>query len=87
VARVGGLADTVVDAGEMALSAGVATGIQFSPVDRDSLSAAIEKAVTLWRDKPTWKRIQANGMATDVSWARPARRYSALYRDLIAASG
>jgi starch synthase len=31
VARVGGLADTVVDANEAALTAGVATGIQFHP--------------------------------------------------------
>ena len=32
VARVGGLADTVVDANEMAIATGVATGVQFSPV-------------------------------------------------------
>ena len=33
VARIGGLADTVIDANDAALSAGVATGFQFSPVD------------------------------------------------------
>ena len=32
VARVGGLNDTVIDASEMAMQAGVATGIQFAPV-------------------------------------------------------
>ena len=32
VARVGGLTDTVIDANEAALAAGVATGIQFAPV-------------------------------------------------------
>ena len=31
VARVGGLADTVIDANEMAIAAGVATGVQFYP--------------------------------------------------------
>ena len=31
VARVGGLADTVIDANDAALSAGVATGVQFEP--------------------------------------------------------
>ncbi|MGH7051474.1 MAG: glycogen synthase GlgA, partial [Acetobacteraceae bacterium] len=31
VARTGGLADTVIDGNEMALAAGVATGIQFAP--------------------------------------------------------
>ena len=34
VARTGGLADTVIDANDAALAAGVATGIQFSPVSR-----------------------------------------------------
>ena len=34
VARVGGLADTVIDANEAALAAGVATGVQFAPPAR-----------------------------------------------------
>ena len=33
VARTGGLADTVIDANDAALNAGVATGFQFTPVD------------------------------------------------------
>ena len=33
VSRVGGLADSVIDANEAALAAGVATGIQFWPAD------------------------------------------------------
>ena len=39
VARTGGLADTVIDANEAALSAGVATGVQFAPVDAGPLRA------------------------------------------------
>ena len=35
VARVGGLADTVIDANEMALAAGAGTGVQFAPVTRE----------------------------------------------------
>jgi len=84
VARVGGLADTVIDANEMALAAGVATGIQFAPPTRDALEAAIARAVRLWRQPNAWGRIQRNGMASDVGWARPARRYAALYRELAA---
>ncbi len=83
VARVGGLADTVIDANDMALAAGVATGIQFSPVERDRLEAALMRAVTLFHDRPTWRRLQRNGMATDVSWRMPARRYADLYRGLL----
>jgi starch synthase len=83
VARVGGLADTIVDANDMALAAGVATGLQFSPVERDRLEAALLRAVALFHDRPTWRRLQKNGMAADVSWQRPARRYADLYRSLL----
>ncbi len=82
VARVGGLADTVIDANEMALAAGVPTGIQFAPPTRDTLEAAIARAARLWRQPDAWSRIQRNAMASDVGWARPARRYAELYREL-----
>jgi starch synthase len=82
VARVGGLADTVIDANPMALAAGVATGIQFAPVTTDMLRAAIQRTASLYRDPKTWQRMQANGMATDVSWTGPARAYAVLYREL-----
>ena len=39
VARVGGLADTVIDANEMALAAGAGTGVQFAPVTRGTSSS------------------------------------------------
>jgi len=82
VARVGGLADTIVDANEMALAAGVGTGLQFAPVTDLMLSSAIARAGDLWRDKAVWSRMQQNGMAADVGWSRPARHYAALYRSL-----
>jgi starch synthase len=68
VARTGGLADTVIDANPAALNAGVATGIQFSPVDLSSLRKAIRRAVTLYR--------------TPGVWDRSAAEYAALYADL-----
>ena len=34
VSRVGGLADTVIDANEAAIEAGVATGIVFAPAEQ-----------------------------------------------------
>lgn len=85
VGRVGGLADTVIDASPVALAAGVATGVQFAPVTAEMLRAAIERTVALFRDGAVWRRLQARGMATDVSWRDPARRYARLFRDLVAA--
>ncbi|MFY9778907.1 MAG: glycosyltransferase, partial [Candidatus Baltobacteraceae bacterium] len=84
VARVGGLADTVIDANEMALAAEVATGIQFAPPSREALEAALGRANALFRVPAVWKRLQLNGMRSDVSWRRPARRYAQLYRDALA---
>ena len=84
VSRVGGLADTVIDANPMALGAGVATGIQFAPPTAERLAAAISRTGQLFADKPVWARLQANGMAADVSWRGPARDYARLYRSLVA---
>jgi starch synthase len=86
VARVGGLADTIIDANEMAIASGVATGIQFAPISAEGLDVAIQRTVDLFADQSSWRRTQLNGMLTDVSWRKAAGRYAALYRDLVAKS-
>ena len=87
VARVGGLADTIIDANDAALAAGVATGIQFAPVEAAALQRTIARTIDLYEDKPTWAGMQKRGMKTDVSWARSAARYAALYKGLAGAGG
>jgi starch synthase len=82
VARVGGLADTVSDANEMALVAHAGNGLQFAPVTREALALTLERAVSLWRDRPTWRRLQQHAMSADVGWHRPARQYATLFREL-----
>ncbi|HEY1943692.1 MAG TPA: glycogen synthase GlgA [Roseiarcus sp.] len=82
VARVGGLADTVIDANDAAINAGVATGVQFSPPDVGPLSYALDRALAHFRDVATMRRLRLNGMRADVSWRGPAKRYAALYRAL-----
>ncbi|WCT74308.1 glycogen synthase GlgA [Sphingomonas naphthae] len=85
VARVGGLADTVIDAGPYALAQGVATGFQFPAGSIPAMRAALTNAKALYDGDPvTWARIQRNGMATDVSWASAARHYAALFRQIAA---
>jgi starch synthase len=83
VARTGGLADTIIDANEAALAAGVATGIQFTGVSRETLTAAIARAVRLYADCATWATIQKRGMRSDFSWDRSGLRYAQLYRGLL----
>jgi starch synthase len=85
VARVGGLADTVIDANEAALRDGVATGFQFSPVDADPLAVAIERACELFTDTMAWQRVVKRAMTRDVGWGVAAGAYHALYQRLVAA--
>lgn len=82
VSHVGGLADTVIDANDAAVAAGVATGIQFSPVTLEALEFAITRACRLFVEPKAWSAMQQNGMRADVSWKRSAGRYAALYNSL-----
>jgi len=82
VARTGGLADTVIEANEAALSAGVATGLVFAAGRGDSLRNAIRRTIALHRQPGCWAAIQRAGMKADFSWGRSAARYAALYRSL-----
>lgn len=83
VSRVGGLTDTIVDANEMALASGSATGVMFSPVTLPALETALRRTAEIYRDPEDWAGMVMAGMATDVSWRRPARKMAALYRDLL----
>lgn len=83
VSRTGGLADTVIDANEAAVEAGVATGIVFSPVSQEALREAIRRTFALYADLKRWAVLQRRGMTSDVSWSRSARQYANLYKDLL----
>jgi starch synthase len=82
VSRVGGLADTVIDANEAAIAENVATGFQFGPVTSENLTEAIRRAKALFRNKPAWRKMQQNGMSVDVSWHNSAHHYADLYRQV-----
>ncbi len=84
VARVGGLADTVIDANDAALNAGTGSGVQFNPVTPEMLAAALRRTAALWRKPATWRGLQVNAMRADVSWRRPAAQYAGLFRSVLA---
>lgn len=81
-ARVGGLADTIVDANEMALAAHAGTGVLFAPVSSDMLAWAIERTCGLWRSRVRWRAMQRRAMRSDFSWRGPARAYANLFHGL-----
>jgi starch synthase len=83
VSRVGGLEDTVVDAGDLTVTGGRQTGFKFGPVTTENLALAVQRACATFHDVAAWRRIQVNGMSTDVSWRHSASRYADLYRGLV----
>ena len=86
VRATGGLADTVVDCNAATLAAGNANGFVFSEAVPQALLAALERAVSTWRDRAQWRELQCNGMRLDFSWRTSANRYCDLFRALIAAA-
>jgi starch synthase len=83
VSRVGGLADTVIDANEAAIEAGVATGVVFSPATEEALNEAIRRTIALYNRPKVWHKMQRRGMKSDVSWEASAEKYAALYASLL----
>jgi starch synthase len=81
---VGGLADTVVDAGEDALREDLASGFAFSGASPEALARALRHALDGWHHPAAWKRVQRRAMAQDTSWRAPAARYATLYAALCA---
>jgi starch synthase len=83
VSRVGGLADTVIDANEAAVEAGVATGVVFAPATQEALAEAIRRTIQLYARPKVWKKMQRRGMKSDVSWELSAEKYAKLYSNLL----
>ena len=66
VARTGGLADTIIDANEAALAAGVATGFQFQPASTSRARRRDQPhGRVLCRDPKVWRAMQRHGMKAD----------------------
>jgi starch synthase len=80
VRRVGGLADTVVDARE----SGRATGFTFDAATPEALAGALERALALYREPKAWGDMMRRAMAQDFSWEVAARSYLELYGELVA---
>lgn len=79
VRRVGGLADTVVDATEEALRHDTATGFMFGPATATALAGAITQATNTYAQPAIWHQLMQRGMAQHFSWGDAAKQYLSLY--------
>jgi starch synthase len=76
--RTGGLADTVVDAGDPG-----GTGFLFDGFDSASLAHALDRARRVYAHREEWSELQRRGMGKDFGWDRSAAHYDALYREAL----
>jgi starch synthase len=86
VRRVGGLADTVVNAtasqaAELTLEG--ATGFVFDEATASALQTEVTRALGYFEQPALWAALMQQGMAQDFSWKRPARDYMSLYRGIV----
>jgi len=82
VRRVGGLADTVVDASLENLDDGHATGFVFEQFDSAGIDAAVRRAFALYKRHSEWEDVQAYAMQQQFGWDAAAATYLALYQHI-----
>jgi starch synthase len=79
VRTTGGLADTVQDFDPYT---GQGTGFCFTAYESNAFKEAIFRAVEVWNNRPMWRSLMRNGMASDFSWTRSAKQYLDAYQKL-----
>jgi starch synthase len=80
--RVGGLIDTVVDAGACGRAAEGANGILFDDAEPHDMMVAVERAFELFGRSGDWQAMQRSAMTADFSWSGPAEQYVKLYEEI-----
>jgi starch synthase len=82
VHRVGGLADTVIDATPQDLEGDTATGFVFDEFSTQGLRAAVRRAFELHARPDAWATVQQAAMRQRFDWREAAAQYVALYQSL-----
>ena len=78
VRATGGLDDTIE---EWNAELGTGTGFKFHGYNPLNLLAAIDRALSAFRDREGWARLMRNGMSRKYSWQQPAREYAVVYEE------
>lgn len=80
VRRVGGLAETVIDADDLS---GQGNGFLFDDYNAEEMLQAIYRAIDCFGKRQVWRQIMKRGMQLDFSWDRSAQEYIGLYHSTI----
>lgn len=82
VRATGGLRDTVINTTPETLAKGQASGVTFDELTPDALVSAVKRAIQLYQQPATWRRLQTNIMKLDLAWTASTQKYIALYSQL-----
>lgn len=80
--RVGGMIDSIVDAGAEGPLVDGARGILFDGEEPTDMVRAIARAFELYARPVDWHAMQREAMSADFSWDGPAKRYIDAYADI-----
>jgi len=76
----GGLADTVIDATDMALEEKTANGFVFRNVNEGALLRTIKRALTVYKKPKQWQQLCETAMQQELGWESSAKKYQQLYK-------
>ncbi len=83
VRRVGGLEDTVID-GELEGKPGEGTGFKFTEFTSEAVYDAVERASTMWRERPDEiLRMRQRAMRSVPDWSEVVPKYERLYQRVL----
>ncbi|MDF3035816.1 MAG: glgA [Paucimonas sp.] len=80
--RVGGIIDTIPDAGLNGTPPQGACGVLFDGETADAMGAAVDRAIALYEQPAVWLEMQRHSMSCDFSWNGPVRKYIDMYRQV-----
>ena len=80
VRKTGGLADSIIG---YDLDNKKGNGFVFENYNAHEMLYVLKDAMFKYRDKETWAKIVKNAMKTDFSWAKSAKEYENIYKQLI----
>lgn len=84
VHRIGGLADTVVDATLEDMASGEATGFCFEDFNAGGYARAVRRAFALYRRPADWRAVRASAMRRPADWGSAAAQYLGVYAAALA---
>ncbi len=80
VRATGGLDDVIIDVDE---NPAEGNGFKFTAPDETAFFEAVKRAIVMYNEGDTWKKLMRRAMLCDFSWDRSAKEYVKLYGKIL----